>query len=115
MTDLVYKIIAEAEWRDAQRSGCYAGSADDRRDGFIHLSFAEQIEGTAARHFNNRAGLLLVAFQVAKLGKSLRFEPSRGGALFPHFYADLATSDAVWEHPMIVGEDGVPRAPGVTP
>lgn len=114
MSNIVYKIIDERDWREAQRSGSYAGSADDRRDGFIHLSFADQLEATAARHFRNRPNLLLVAFPVESFGDSLRLEASRGGALFPHLYADLPTSEALWEKPMIVGEDGTPRAVGVT-
>jgi uncharacterized protein (DUF952 family) len=110
---IVYKIVVETDWRTAQRSGFYRGSADDQRDGYIHLSFAEQVEGTAARHFNHQSGLLLIAFDAEKLGDALRLERSRGGALFPHLYAELATSNALWEHRMIVGEDGVPRASGV--
>jgi uncharacterized protein (DUF952 family) len=113
VTDLVYKIVDEHEWREAQRSGFYRGSSDDQRDGYIHLSFVEQIEGTAARHFKNRRGLLLIAFPAKTLGDALRLETSRGGAMFPHLYAELATKTALWEHPMIVGEDGVPRATGV--
>ncbi len=113
MSRIVYKIVDEADWREAQRSGAYRGSADDQRDGYIHLSFAEQIEGTAARHFANRTGLLLIALPAEKLGDALRLETSRGGALFPHLYAELATANALWEQPMIVGDDGVPRATGV--
>jgi uncharacterized protein (DUF952 family) len=113
VSKIVYKIVDEADWRAAQRSGFYHGSADDQRDGYIHLSFAEQVEGTAARHFANRSGLLLIAFVAEKLGDALRLERSRGGALFPHLYAELATANALWEHRMIVGDDGVPRAPGV--
>lgn len=113
VSNIVYKIVDESDWRAAQRSGFYRGSTDDQRDGYIHLSFAEQVEGTAARHFRNRSGLLLIAFVAEKLGDALRLEQSRGGALFPHLYADLATANALWEHHMIVGEDGVPRAPGV--
>ena len=113
MSNIVYKIVDAADWRDAQCSGSYLGSADDLRDGFIHLSFAEQVEATAARHFANRSGLLLIAFLAEKLGDALRLEPSRGGALFPHLYAELATANALWEHPLIVGEDGVPRVTGV--
>lgn len=113
VSTIVYKIVEEADWRAAQRSGFYQGSADDQRDGYIHLSFAEQVEGTAARHFANRSTLLLIAFRTEDLGDALRLERSRGGALFPHLYAELATASALWEHRMIVGEDGIPRAPGV--
>jgi uncharacterized protein (DUF952 family) len=112
MSNIVYKIVDEAAWRDAQLLGAYRGSPDDVRDGFIHLSFADQVEGTAARHFHNRADLLLIAFPADALGQDLKHEASRGGALFPHLYADLPTSAALWEKPMILGADGVPRATG---
>jgi uncharacterized protein (DUF952 family) len=108
----VYKIVDEAEWRKAERTGAYRGSPDDLRDGFIHLSFPDQIEGTATRHFRNRTGLLLIAFSAEALGPALKQEASRGGALFPHLYAELPTMVALWQKPMILGDDGVPRAIG---
>jgi uncharacterized protein (DUF952 family) len=112
VTKIVYKIVDEEEWREAQRIGCYSGSADDHRDGFIHLSFAEQVEGTAARHFRNRSGLLLIAFAAETLGEALRLETSRGGDLFPHLYSTLPPSAALWERPMTLGIDGIPRPAG---
>lgn len=112
VADFVYKIVDEQEWRQAQRSGRYMGSEDDRRDGFIHFSFAEQVAGTAARHFRNRSGLLLIAFASKAFGEALKFEASRDGALFPHLYADLPTSAALWERPMTLDADGVPTATG---
>lgn len=87
--DMVYKIVGQAEWRRAQAAGVYEGSADDRRDGFIHLSAADQIEATVTRHFSHRTGLVVVAFAVADLGPTLKWERSRGGALFPHLYGPL--------------------------
>ena len=110
MLNTVYKIVDETEWREAERNCAYRGSPDDLRDGFIHLSFAGQIEVTAARHFRNRTGLLLVAFSAEALGPALKQEASRGGALFPHLYAELPTTAALWEKPMLLGDDGVPRA-----
>ena len=112
MSNTVYKIVDEAAWREAQRRGAYCGSSDDLRDGFIHLSFADQIEGTAARHFHNRAGLLLVAFSAAALGPALKQEASRGGSLFPHLYAELPPAAALWEKPMLLDTNGVPRVTG---
>lgn len=112
MSNVVYKIMIEAAWREAQRLGAYRGSPDDLRDGFIHLSYADQIEGTAARHFRGRTGLLLVALAADQLGAALKQETSRGGALFPHLYAELPTSAALWEKPMELGADGVPRVAG---
>jgi len=112
VSNIVYKIVEQTAWRDAQRFGAFRGSPDDLRDGFIHLSYADQVEGTAACHFRNRTDLLLVAFPVGALGPALKNEASRGGALFPHFYAELPTTAALWEKPMELGADGVPRATG---
>lgn len=112
MSNIVYKIVEEAVWRDAQCDGVFRGSPDDLRDGFIHLSFADQVEATAARHFRNCTGLLLVAFPIDALGPALKQEASRGGALFPHLYAELPTSAALWEKSMILDSDGIPRATG---
>lgn len=87
----------------------YEGSEDDRRDGFIHFSFDEQVEETAKRFFKNQKGLLLVAFNAEDLGAKLCFEPSRNGEIFPHYYSDLPTHLALWEKPMFLGEDLIPR------
>jgi len=86
----VYKILDRAEWSDACRLGRYDGSADDRRDGFIHLSTAAQAGETARRHFRRRRGLVLLAIDAARLAPRLRWEPSRRGELFPHLYGPLS-------------------------
>lgn len=109
---LVYKILGHDEWREAVARGSYLGSADDLRDGFIHLSTAGQLAGTAARHFKGKAGLVLVAFDPAALGPALRWEASRGGALFPHLYQPLDAACALSVTPMPLGADGVPQVPG---
>ena len=67
----------------------YRGSADDRRDGFIHFSTAAQVAGTVAKHFAGQTGLFLIAVDADALGEALKWEPSRGGALFPHLYGEL--------------------------
>lgn len=90
---LVYKVLRAHEWAKFQSSGQFAGSPDDVRDGFIHLSTAEQLPGTLARHFSGEEGLVLVELDAAQLGASLRWEPSRGGSLFPHLYGVLRSSD----------------------
>ena len=112
--DIVYKILEAAEWQAATRSGFYVGSADDLRDGFIHLSTREQLAETAARHFRGRSDLVLVALDAVRLGPQLRWEPSRGGALFPHLYdlLDVAAGRQVW--PMPLGADDVPILPPYT-
>jgi len=92
---LVYKLLRAAEWADFAASGCFAGSADDGRDGFIHLSTASQIATTAAKYFAADAGTILVTLDGNALGPALRWEPSRGGALFPHLYRPLARDEVV--------------------
>jgi uncharacterized protein (DUF952 family) len=85
----IYKICTASEWRAAEQAGVYRGSAVDRRDGFIHFSTAEQAAETAARHFAGQPDLVLIAVDAAALGDRLKWEPSRGGALFPHLYGEL--------------------------
>jgi len=108
---LVYKILGEAEWQTAVRTGLYAGSADDARDGYIHLSAADQVAGTAARHFGGRTDLVLVALDVALLGSALKWERSRGGALFPHLYGPIDPAAAVSVTPLPLGPNGMPELP----
>ncbi len=85
----LYKIMSSQEWKNAVRRGVYEGSEVDRRDGFIHLSAAYQARGTAQRHFAHQQDLVLVAVNAVDLGESLKWEASRGGALFPHVYGTL--------------------------
>jgi uncharacterized protein (DUF952 family) len=108
---VVFKVLTEADWASAMEKGSYAGSADDARDGFIHLSSAEQLAGTAAKHFKGQSKLVLVAFNVAALGSGLRWEVSRGGALFPHFYGALDAGAALSVRPLPLGASGVPALP----
>jgi uncharacterized protein (DUF952 family) len=108
----VFKILSADEWTEAKQSGTFTGSRDDRRDGFIHLSTAVQVAGTAARHFAGQHGLVLVAFDAARLGPALKWEPSRGGALFPHLYAPLPIDAVLWTRDMKLGPDGIPTVPG---
>ncbi len=85
----IYKISPASAWREAERQGIYTGSADDLRDGFIHFSTAAQVAGTAEKFFRGQSGLFLIAIDADALGDDLRWEPSRGGDLFPHLYSDL--------------------------
>ena len=103
---LIFKICPENFWRDAERAGVFSGSAIDRTDGFIHFSTAQQAPETAAKHFAGQAGLLLVAVEEEALGEGLRYEPSRGGALFPHLYGALPLSAVRWVRPLPLGPDG---------
>ena len=93
---VIYKICPAAEWDAAVRAGAFRGSPVDLRDGYIHFSTAEQVAETAARHFAGQDDLVLVAIDGDALGADLKWEPSRGGALFPHLYADLPVSAALW-------------------
>ncbi len=85
----VYKICPAEVWREAEQCGVFRGSEVDLRDGFIHFSTAAQVVETAAKHFSGQPGLLLVRINTASLGDRLKWEASRGGALFPHLYGDL--------------------------
>ncbi len=89
---VVFKVFRAAEWAAFAASGVFAGSADDRRDGFIHLSTREQLAGTLARHFSGETGLVVAELRI-EADPALRWEVSRGGARFPHLYRALAISD----------------------
>ena len=106
MVDLVYKIVPQELWQQAVESGVFEGAAVDLADGFIHFSTAEQARETARRHFAGAEGLLLVAVSVEALGPALRFEPSRGGDLFPHLYDSLTMAAVRWQRPLPLGVDG---------
>jgi uncharacterized protein (DUF952 family) len=88
----IYKICPALLWHEAERNGVFCGSNDDLRDGFIHFSTAGQIAETAAKHFAGQRDLLLLHVDATQLGDALKWEPSRGGALFPHLYGSLAIS-----------------------
>ena len=106
MATLIYKIVPEALWREAEAAGIFRGAPVDLADGFIHFSTAGQAAETAARHFSGQEGLLLVAVDEAKLGPALAYEVSRGGALFPHLYGSLALDAVAWVKPLPLGPDG---------
>lgn len=103
---LIYKICPEALWREAEAAGLFRGAPVDLADGFIHFSTGAQVRETAARHFAGQDDLLLIAFDDGAFGAALRYEPSRGGALFPHLYATLAPQQARWIAPLPSGERG---------
>ena len=106
MAALIYKICPESLWRIAEAAGRFDGAPVDRADGYIHFSTAAQVRETAARHFSGQAGLLLVAVDPAQLGDDLRWEPSRGGDLFPHLYASLPISAVRRVEDLPLGPDG---------
>ena len=96
---LIYKILRGPEWTAFRAAGVTRGAPVDLADGFIHLSTAEQLPVTAAKHFGGETGLILMAVQASGLD-ALRWERSRGGALFPHLYRPLEADDVVWARPI---------------
>lgn len=86
---VIYKIVTEAEWAEAEKAGVFKGAPVDLADGYIHFSTAEQVGETVAKYFAGQTDLLLVTVKADALGEALVYEPSRGGQLFPHLYADL--------------------------
>ena len=102
---LVYKILRASEWAAFDAAGETAGAPVDLADGYIHFSTAAQAAETAAKHFAGEGGLWLLAVETEGLG-DLRWEPSRGGQLFPHLYGILRRTDVVWARPLPLGPDG---------
>lgn len=101
-----FKIVAAAEWQRAEALGAYEGSEVDVADGYIHLSTVEHLAGTAARHYADRTGLLLLTVDLARVD-GVVWEPSRGGAMFPHIYGALPVSAVTARRTMSVAADGV--------
>ncbi len=115
MTDIppahIYKVADAAAFAEAQAEGIYAGAEIDLKDGFIHFSTVLQLPETLRLHFRGRSGLVLVSVRVAALGDALRWEPSRGGDLFPHLYGNLEMSAVEWVEGIDVDEDGNCKLP----
>lgn len=93
-----YKILPVEDWAESCVSGAIVRSAADRADGFLHLSAADQIAATLARHYAAAGGLVLAELDLFALGAAVKWEPSRGGALFPHVYgpAPMGVVRRVW-------------------
>lgn len=104
---LVYKIVPRTLWAEAEAAGLFTGAPVDQADGYIHFSTGAQARETAAKHFAGQDDLLLVAVDADALGSALVFEPSRGGALFPHLYGPLPLSAVRSVAPLPLGADGV--------
>ena len=110
----IYKICPVTDWRETERAGLYRGSADDARDGFIHFSTAEQLAGTLDKHYRGQSDLLLISIDADRLGDALRWEPSRGGDLFPHLYGDLDPKAVIAVQDLPVRADGSHAVPELT-
>ncbi len=107
MAGLIFHMCRRDEWEEARSRGTYAGSSQDRQDGFIHFSTAEQLPGSARKHRAGQPDIVLLAVDPAPLADALRWEPSRGGALFPHLYGSLPVSAVRWSKDLSLGADGI--------
>lgn len=103
---LIYKIFRRPEWDAFHAAGDTAGAPIDLQDGFIHFSTTEQVAETAAKHFATESDLVLVAVEADRLAGDLKWEVSRGGALFPHLYRRLTLEDVVWDKSLPLGATG---------
>lgn len=108
---VIFKISPRAAWAAAVTAGTYTGAPVDLADGYIHFSTVSQVAETAAKHFRDQPDLVLIAIDAAALGTALKWEPSRGGALFPHLYGtlDVAHARAVYDLPL--DDSGIPKLP----
>jgi len=101
----IYKICDRVRWRKAERDGLFDGAPGDLRDGFIHFSTAVQVRETAEKHFAGADDLMLIAVDADSLADALKWEVSRGGALFPHLYGILPLTAVLWARPLPLGPD----------
>ncbi|RJF81819.1 DUF952 domain-containing protein [Azospirillum cavernae] len=107
MTDrIIHHMCRADEWDAARAAGSYPGSSQDVQDGFIHFSTAGQVVESAAKHRAGQGGLILLTVDAVRLDAALRWEPSRGGQLFPHLYAALPVSAVLRADPLPLGSDG---------
>jgi len=115
MAMLVYKIFRAGEWAELCDTGSTVGAAVDRQDGFVHLSTGAQVAETVAKHFADETGLAILALETDDLGDALKWEPSRGGDLFPHLYRVLEIDDILWQTDLPLGPEGHEFPDGVLP
>ncbi|MBB4154236.1 uncharacterized protein (DUF952 family) [Sphingomonas jinjuensis] len=108
---IAYKVLTADELATLERDGRFEGSADDRRDGFIHLSTEDQLAGTVDKHFAGVDDLQIAAIDLGSFGGSLKWEESRGGALFPHLYGPLLLEEVIAYGPLVRGTDGAIKLP----
>jgi uncharacterized protein (DUF952 family) len=111
---ILYKLLLGKEWEQFQKEGRFDGSEVDLSDGFIHFSYADQVDETARKHFSGKENLVLLAVSPVGLEGQLRDEISRGGALFPHLYKSLSVESLLWTRKIPLDAEGVPVI-GVVP
>lgn len=107
-----FKILTAEQWAEWQSRGVFSGAPIDRQDGFIHLSAADQVEGTVSKHFAGQLNLILIEIDLEALGGAVKWERSRGGALFPHVYASIPLAATVAASPMNDGCYTLAKASG---
>lgn len=103
---IIYKIFRREEFEAFETAGETSGAAVDVADGYVHFSTAAQVAETAAKHFAGESDLKLLALDSDRLGDALKWEPSRGGALFPHLYRKLRADDVLWARDLPLGPKG---------
>jgi uncharacterized protein (DUF952 family) len=108
----IYKILQRVVWEDALVTGRFEGAGVDLQDGFIHFSTESQTAETARRYFRGQSDLVVLEVESDALGEALKWEPSRGGDLFPHLYAPLACEQVIAIHSAALDQEGVPRLAG---
>lgn len=108
---MIFKVLRPAEWEQLQAEGSTRGAPVDLADGYVHFSTAAQLGGTLSRHFADEGELVLLACDAGRLGPDLRWEPSRGGDLFPHLYRALGLADIAWSRFLAPGADGHDTGP----
>lgn len=109
--DLIYKIATADIVAAAQAAGSFTGMSIDLADGFIHFSTADQLAETLSLHFRGQRDLVLLAVRTAEIAAGLKWEPSRGGALFPHLYGPFPMATVAWRAPVSVAADGAVQLP----
>jgi uncharacterized protein (DUF952 family) len=109
----IFKILPEALWTEAKKTGVFLGSPVDIADGYIHFSTTDQVVETGRKHFKDQDGLLLAEIDEAALGEALRYEPSRGGQLFPHLYGPMPVAAVRRIVALPKGPDGCPSFEGL--
>jgi len=104
---LIFHVCPAEAWEAAIVSGAYHGSADDTRDGYLHFSGGGQVRESVAKHRAGQTGLVMLVVDPDVLGDALRWELSRGGALFPHLYGPLPVDAPGQVTPLPLGDDGL--------
>jgi uncharacterized protein (DUF952 family) len=104
--NLIYKIVTAAQWAEAEELGEFLGAPIDLEDGYMHFSTSAQVVETVEKHFHGQLDLLIVSVDADGLGEALKWEPSRGGDLFPHLYANLAMTSVISVDDLPMGKGG---------